>query len=330
MIIPHSDKPSFSIKTPIILFQGFAVAAALALILGINFVGSYISMSEKAAEVEALREVKREQREKIDYFAQETKNLNKKVEELSRTADKVREILDMEDGETFEEVKDEDREWHSKLDGLEQESTMDAQNYKGGYSSSGHEKSSQASLHAWLSEISGDKAPFNTSTTADRADSTLRQLYAELPDKRVDLDELKEAAIEKEERKKHTPSEWPLEGRITSGFGPRRNPATGVSEFHEGIDIAGDHGESIYAPANGQVVYKDYRGGYGNLLIIDHGYGYRTHYAHLAEFTVEKGEQVERGDHIAKVGTTGFSTGPHLHYEIHVNDEPIDPKEFLD
>ncbi len=322
MIIPHSDKSSFSVRMPIYIFQGIAVVLVIALIFGINFAGSYLSLREEVAEVEELRAIKREQREKIDQFAKETEKLNQKVNQLSETADKVREILDMEDVERLEEVEAKEAYKDKLADQVERED----KDYTGGYKTPFH-----SGTVLGTSSNPGQNEPYSSaSCTADRAGSNLRHLFAELPAKQVDLDELKEAAVEKEEERKHTPKKWPAKGEVTSGFGHRRNPLTRAQEFHEGIDISGDRGDPVVAPANGQVVYRDYRGGYGNLLIIDHGYGYRTHYAHLSEFKVEEGAQIKRGDLIAKIGTTGFSTGPHLHYEIHMNGEPVDPMRFLD
>jgi murein DD-endopeptidase MepM/ murein hydrolase activator NlpD len=99
--------------------------------------------------------------------------------------------------------------------------------------------------------------------------------------------------------------------------------------MHTGIDLRAGMGESIRAAASGTVVYADWRGGYGKCVIIDHGGGLATLYAHQSEILVHVGEQVKRGEIIGKVGSTGYSTGPHLHFEVRVNGSPVDPLGYL-
>lgn len=121
------------------------------------------------------------------------------------------------------------------------------------------------------------------------------------------------------------PDNIPLEGRISSGFGYRRHPVTGLRSFHYGIDITGNRGDDIQAAGTGVVTFANWSGGFGKVVIISHGYGYETVYAHNSTILVEVGDIVEKGDVISKVGTTGTSTGPHLHFEIHYDNEQIDP-----
>jgi len=127
-----------------------------------------------------------------------------------------------------------------------------------------------------------------------------------------------------------TPSIWPVDGKLESGFGVRRNPFGGnSSEFHTGQDIVVPLGTSVVAGAKGKVTFVGWQNGYGQLVVIDHGGGLTTRYAHLSEFEVELGQEVGRGEFIGRVGSTGRSTGPHLHYEIRINDEPVDPLQYL-
>lgn len=118
---------------------------------------------------------------------------------------------------------------------------------------------------------------------------------------------------------------------VSSEFGLRRNPFGGFGyEMHSGIDFRGPTGTPIYATANGVVVKAEYSGGYGNHVVIDHGYSYETLYAHMSDITVEAGDRVERGDLIGELGSTGRSSGPHLHYEVHRNGRPVNPRYYLD
>lgn len=126
-----------------------------------------------------------------------------------------------------------------------------------------------------------------------------------------------------------TPSIWPTKGWLSSRFGFRVSPFTGKREFHKGIDISTRMGAPIVAPADGIVskVYVDH--GYGKVLCIRHGYGVDTKYAHLKKSLVEKGQHVKRGETVALVGNSGRSTGPHLHYEVHLNRIAVDPMRYI-
>jgi murein DD-endopeptidase MepM/ murein hydrolase activator NlpD len=126
-----------------------------------------------------------------------------------------------------------------------------------------------------------------------------------------------------------TPSIWPVRGWVTSPFGPRTSPFTGIPTFHEGIDIAAQTGTPIIAPADGVVVKAEFSTGYGNMVEISHGYGIKTVFGHNSRLNVKAGQQVRRGDVISYVGDTGSSTGPHLHYEVRLNGLPVNPVKYL-
>ncbi len=117
--------------------------------------------------------------------------------------------------------------------------------------------------------------------------------------------------------------------RYTSAFGYRRDPKTGGRRFHKGDDFAGPVGTPIYATADGVVKFAGWQSGYGKLVIIQHDFGIQTYYAHNSRLRVKKGQRVSRGDHISDMGSTGRSTGPHLHYEIRVNGKPVNPMTYL-
>jgi murein DD-endopeptidase MepM/ murein hydrolase activator NlpD len=126
-----------------------------------------------------------------------------------------------------------------------------------------------------------------------------------------------------------TPSIWPVRGYLSAAFGNRKDPFTGMPDFHPGIDISTPRGTKVVAPADGVVVFTGKKGGYGNAVVIDHGYGIVTRYAHLDGFNVRPGQRVRRGDVIGFVGNTGRSTAPHLHYEVWVNDQTRNPIQFI-
>ena len=126
-----------------------------------------------------------------------------------------------------------------------------------------------------------------------------------------------------------TPSMWPAYGWLSSGMGPRRDPVTGGPDYHSGLDIAGERGQPVYATAAGTVRHIGYQGAYGNLIVLDHGFGLESRYGHLLKYQVKSGAKVKRGDIIGQVGATGRATGYHLHYEVFANGRLINPLQLL-
>jgi murein DD-endopeptidase MepM/ murein hydrolase activator NlpD len=126
-----------------------------------------------------------------------------------------------------------------------------------------------------------------------------------------------------------TPSIWPLKGWITSGFGKRASPLTGEPGRHYGVDIANEVGSPIRVTADGLVTYAGWENGYGRVVVVEHGYGFSTRYGHCSRVDVKVGDQVKRGQVIAYVGSTGRSTGSHLHYEVRIHGIPVDPEKYL-
>lgn len=126
-----------------------------------------------------------------------------------------------------------------------------------------------------------------------------------------------------------TPSIWPTTGPISSGFGWRNAPIEGASETHQGIDIASNIGVPVVAAADGKVVKSGWEAGYGNIVQLDHGNGIETIYGHNSQLVVTTGQSVKKGQLIAYVGSTGVSTGPHVHYEVRVNNSAVDPMKYL-
>lgn len=126
-----------------------------------------------------------------------------------------------------------------------------------------------------------------------------------------------------------SPTLWPVVGRITANFGERLDPFSGEGAFHTGVDIAAEYGEGVRAAADGVVIEAGLHSGYGRLVIVDHGFGVATWYGHLSTFTVPPGIHVKRGDIIGYVGVSGRTTGPHVHYEVRINDAPVNPMRYL-
>jgi len=125
------------------------------------------------------------------------------------------------------------------------------------------------------------------------------------------------------------PSLWPVGGRRMSPFGKREDPFSGEGAMHKGVDLSAPTGTAVHATADGVVIFAQQLGGYGRLIVVEHGGGIETFYAHLSRFYVPAGHEVHRGDLIGAVGTSGRTTAPHLHYEVHINGVPMNPYRWL-
>jgi len=133
-------------------------------------------------------------------------------------------------------------------------------------------------------------------------------------------------------RRWHTnaqPSIWPVEGRLTGGFGARSDPFSGEGAWHTGVDISAPAGTPVHVTADGIVSFAGWSNGYGQLIVVDHGNGMETYYAHLSRYSVVEGEEVRRGQQIGLVGSTGRATAPHLHYEVRQGGTPLNPYHYL-
>lgn len=165
-------------------------------------------------------------------------------------------------------------------------------------------------------------------TVTDKLDRLDHMLYTQSKS----FDYLRERASHQSDRLSHVPAIQPISSKylktMASGYGYRRDPIYGTTRFHAGMDFSSDIGTPVYATGDGTVSYSDWRSGYGKLIEINHGYNYTTRYGHLSEILVRDGQAVRRGDLIGKVGNTGKSTGPHLHYEVRFKEEPQNPVNY--
>lgn len=165
-------------------------------------------------------------------------------------------------------------------------------------------------------------------SVTDRLDVLDQMIYNQIKS----YDFLRARSDEMADRLTHIPAIQPISSKylktMASGYGHRRDPVYGTTRFHAGMDFSADIGTPVYATGDGTVVHSSWSSGYGNTVDINHGYNYMTRYAHLSEILVRDGQQVKRGDLIGKVGNTGKSTGPHLHYEVRFRGEPQNPVNY--
>ena len=175
----------------------------------------------------------------------------------------------------------------------------------------------------------GNPLGANTAST-DSPNRTFGILHDLLDGLGARLDTVRKGVETRQALAAATPSIWPLvSGWLTSSFGSRSDPVTGEPEQHAGLDISADRGTPVHATADGTVEAAGYNGGYGNCILLDHGFGISTRYGHLSGYAVSTGQVVKRGQVIGYVGSTGHTTGAHLHYEILMNGEPVNPLRLL-
>ncbi len=318
MIVPHSEEATYSLRIPLYLVQ----AAVVLLVLGVTgfcVLGySYLKVAAEAREAETLRQLSRAQQEEIDALAIETQRMMEQVHAIDDLVELVTERLEIDKGEIDDALQNQSAESNSAP-----ASIYSNHSFNSSPPPANSAEATVESLRAYDSRYSGSTS---SGGVLDRAAGNLAVLQSVVPDQ-VEILDIVGDYVDRAEAK---PTMWPARGRIISGFGVRRIPyASSGYQFHTGVDILGSHGSSIWATAAGEVVFASYRGSFGNLVIIDHGYGYETHYAHLSGFAVSVGEEVEKGQIIGYMGATGRTTGTHLHYEVHRNGSPVNPSNYL-
>ncbi len=281
---------------------GWASVAAV-LILSVFFI-SYRLRTRELEELRYMRDVAESQKEQILTLQEQYNILNEQVQEAAMIEAQIKDMLGRE--------------------GLLPQSYMD-----GDYA--------MPMSRTTLSAVSRDGSPASRLLTpADMGRvlyalaSSANALAEEAATVKARAKELHEISVELVARSRATPSIKPTPGRISSSFGTRRDPFNYYQrDNHHGLDIAAGMWEPIMVTADGTVTFSGYKSGYGWTIIVEHGYGYETLYAHCCQLKANVGQKVERGDVIAYVGQSGSATGPHLHYEVHVNGEPVDPTGYF-
>ncbi len=297
MIVPHSEEAIYSIRLPLYLLQ-IVVGLLVLCVTGVSVLGyAYLQAATEAKEADTLRQINKAQQEEIDALAVETQRVMDQIQAIDELVELVTDQLELDPG--------------TLNNGLKNQSSQNPD-----------------SVHS-ADYLTYDRSYSSRSSTGgvlERAVENIAMLQNIIPERSETLDRVGEY-VEQEQAK---PSIWPARGRLISGFGMRRIPyAADGYQFHTGIDILGAYGSSIWAAAGGEVSFTGYRGSYGNLIIVVHGYGYETYYAHLSGFAVTAGDSVERGQTVGYMGASGRTTGTHLHYEVRYNGSPVNPNNYL-
>jgi len=295
-------------------------AGGAALLLIVCF-GDYIRVRIAHSELDGLRVEVAEQRDQIDSFDATLNGVRSTLANIGEFERKVRIIANLPGsaatgGEEVAEVGVESPEPEPQLGGSELDGSgvsaptvappPDAASERQSRIEGGSDEPSFAALQLGMERLG---------ELAISQERSLAEVAGQLESKRAHL-----AA---------TPAIWPTKGWLTSRFGARVSPFTNQKQFHAGIDIAGERGTDIFAPAQGKVVFSGKRGPLGKSIIIDHGYGVRTQYGHSDALYVKTGETVQRGQRIAALGNSGRSTGPHLHYVVEVKGKAVNPLDYI-
>ncbi len=180
-----------------------------------------------------------------------------------------------------------------------------------------------------FNDSTGGIGGFSFDNSISNKKELLKKLKSEAEKVEKKVSNIRDYYFEKSLLLSSLPDIFPVKGYISSGFGRRIDPITGKYEFHKGIDISAPYGSKIIAPADGIVVFAGVQSGYGYSVVLSHKYGITTRYAHMSRINVKRGQRVLKGDVIGFIGSTGHSTGPHLHFEIRINNKPINPLKFL-
>jgi len=265
---------------------------AFGVLCTIFFLCDYIQVRKKTFELSQLRQQTQEQKSKIHFFASKIEDLEKQLSKLKDFDKRIRIIANLEKG---------------------QEAAL----------SMGLGGPSPSDVREKLMVEKNDMG------LAQQMRTDIERLETQAMSQEESLSELEKLLQSKKEMLAHTPSIWPVHGWVTSGFGFRTNPFTGLTQMHEGLDIANRVGTPVIASADGIVSDTGKDSAYGNFIVISHGFGINSRFLHLSKIFVRAGQRVKRGDKIAEVGTTGMTTGPHLHYEVRVNGIPVNPLRYI-
>lgn len=329
LIVPEKTEHVKKFMVPAWLVKGAVVTSIFAMILGGIMLLDYSYVLGQIGENRQLKLENRKLRQQVQIFENKITTIESTLERIKTFSTRLKVITNIEDRANLVE------NLNQKIpDAATNIGTMTAQKIDNipedeNESAEGGEKSAEAE-----SEKSKETAAHNPENDLLKKvqleldsrfltlhkdglilEQTLQDQYELLADQKAFL-----AAL---------PTRKPAVGYFTSGLGVRRSPYGGRVKMHEGLDIANHPGTPIRAPADGVVIYAETKPGYGQTIILDHGYGLETWYGHAKKLLVKKGQKVHRGDQIALLGNSGRSTGPHLHYEVRIYGTPVDPLLYI-
>lgn len=351
MIIPERQKGVKSIRIPKLIFRSIILIIGIStVVLGI-FAYDYWKIIQQVFENKHLSIENRQLREQIQLFQMKINSLSNEIERVENFEKKLRVITGLEkfksqnegdlssssdknDSDSGEKTPDQSLMAPSS-NPFKEENLFQSENPK----FSQLQKLYEQKLATSFGMVSGyeyskdfSKLTQNTFQLASNFavfDIKYDYLKEKIGSLESSIHEIDTFLLDRKSFLKSTPTLMPVTGWITSYYGPRISPISEKLRMHEGIDIGARTGSWIVAPADGVITFAGARAGFGNFISIDHGYGIETAYAHAKTIHVKSGQRIARGGQLAKVGNTGYSTGPHLHYEVRVNGTPVDPLYYI-
>ena len=325
-IIPHSSESIYKLE---LSHRHLAViAAGLVVFLGAMTTFQLGAVSAANAQVRKLQAADAQQHRQLAAFTKQTHDMMNRLSVLQRNEREIRKLAVIASGGKTPSASNSSSNATTKASTTP---SVHAVAPLAGRPSVSGPVSFWAGVRSWLASRSADAVTFaNESTALASLNVKLESALAESRDLEARASEAAQAKLAADLARQRfldaIPSMWPTDGYVSSGFGYRDYPDT---EFHPGLDIVNDYGSPVYATAAGVVEEAGWDYGYGYKIVIDHGNGYETWYAHNSRMLVSPGQTVRKGEQIAEIGTSGFATGPHCHYEIVLWGKPIDPTPFL-
>jgi murein DD-endopeptidase MepM/ murein hydrolase activator NlpD len=313
LMIPNDENKMTKWRIPGLIIPCLLVFSLIGLATVVYFVYGYFTFQNEAKSLRSLQGINLRQAQEIRNLQARTRSLEAKIKSLDELDLKVREMVGLEPAP---EAPDRETEETGTTVG----SSLSSSAYL--------EQRMTAKGVSRSREI--PRAEIDSLLLAQNVGDSLERLHEQADQKVMQMEQLMVEVEERLDYLESLPDLWPLVGRITSTYGWRKNPVTKRgNEFHAAIDIAGRVGSPVKAAGKGKVIFAGYRSGWGRVVVIDHGYGYQTQYAHNSSLLVKNGQTVQKGQVIARVGNTGRSTGPHLDFRIFKNGQPIDPLTVL-
>lgn len=309
---PTQKIKTFNIRriTPIIILLILIITISTLSYLYEHYLDSYLVVTEKLTELQGVRAENTQLKNELYKLAQDTEVLKQNLSQLQEYNREIKGMIDGDDSELQENTE---------------EFALELRTYL-----------SNELVYPVGLPIGGGDLQFSYQASwqvIDKARKNIDMLKEELPVQEEELTVLEGSVKEYNALMAATPSIWPLsddgEAYISSNFGWRQDPFTGQQSIHEGLDIGTWYNTPVLATADGVVDFAGRNGGYGVMVIIKHGFGFETRYAHLNKVQVKKGQKVSRGDVIALSGNSGRSSGPHLHYEVRKNNIPQNPRSYI-
>lgn len=355
MVVPEKEQNIKSLKIPGFIFRAILFISALSIIIIGILAYDYWKILQQVYENKHLNQENRQLREQLQLFQMKLSSFTEDLERIHIFEKKVRIISGLEEAKNqpplMQKAPDENelkertqssyqdfstkgntliQEFQTKVNFDEMKDDEKYTELKNLYDSKIAQSLGIAEDYKFTrnwSELT--KRSFMLSYDYAAFDYKYQILKNFVRDLELKVHEIDKNLLDKDSILKSTPSSLPVRGWVTSYFGQRLSPVAGVIKMHEGIDIGAPSGTKITAPADGIVTFSGNKPGFGNFVQIDHGYGIETLYAHASQTIARSGQRINRGTPIALVGNTGYSTGPHLHYEVRVNGIAVDPLYFV-